>query len=78
VLRHEERGQVLGRKLDALQAERALCQRDLEDMERGLASAVEAGAETSWRISIAIPVKRSSVAWRTPRESGRQQSGWRS
>lgn len=42
--RHEERGQVLGRKLDALLAERALCQRDLEGMERGLATAVEASA----------------------------------
>jgi hypothetical protein len=37
--RHEERAQVLARKLDALQAERALCQRDLGEMERGLAAA---------------------------------------
>jgi hypothetical protein len=37
--RHEERAQVLTRKLEALQAERALCQRDLGEMERGLDAA---------------------------------------
>jgi hypothetical protein len=37
--RHDERAQVLGRKLEALLAERALCVRDLGEMERGLAAA---------------------------------------
>lgn len=34
--RHEERADVLGRKLDVLEAERGLCRRDLEAMERAL------------------------------------------
>lgn len=34
--RHEERAAVLGRKLEALEAERRLCRRDLDDMERAL------------------------------------------
>lgn len=37
--RHEERADVLGRKLEALEAERALCRRDLAEMERALATA---------------------------------------
>lgn len=37
--RHQERAEVLGRKLEALDAERALCRRDLSEMERALASA---------------------------------------
>jgi hypothetical protein len=35
-VRHEERAEVLGRKLEALRAERELCRRDLEEMERAL------------------------------------------
>jgi hypothetical protein len=38
-LRHEERAAVLDRKLEVLVAERALCKRDLEGMERALATA---------------------------------------
>jgi hypothetical protein len=38
-VRHQERAEVLGRKLDALEAERALCVRDLAEMERALATA---------------------------------------
>ena len=34
--RHQERADVLGRKLEALEAERRLCARDLEEMERAL------------------------------------------
>lgn len=34
--RHRERAAVLGRKLDALRAERRLCVRDLKEMERAL------------------------------------------
>jgi phage shock protein A len=34
--RHQERADVLARKLDALHAERDLCRRDLADMERAL------------------------------------------
>ncbi len=37
--RHQERADVLTRKLDALRAERALCRRDLADMERALLAA---------------------------------------
>ncbi len=43
--RHEERAAVLARKLDVLVAERRLCQRDLDEMERALAS-VRAAAVT--------------------------------
>lgn len=34
--RHQERAGVLQRKLEALEAERGLCRRDLSDMERAL------------------------------------------
>ncbi|NIP81374.1 MAG: hypothetical protein GWM90_20030 [Gemmatimonadetes bacterium] len=34
--RHRERADVLNRKLDALEAERGLCRRDLDEMERAL------------------------------------------
>lgn len=34
--RHRERAAVLERKLDALEAERTLCRRDLDEMERAL------------------------------------------
>lgn len=34
--RHEERAAVLGRKLEALEAERRLCRRDLDEMEKAL------------------------------------------
>lgn len=37
-VRHQERGQVLARKLEALQAERALWRRDLVEMERAMAT----------------------------------------
>ena len=36
--RHEERASVLGRKLEALEAERRLCRRDLDEMEKALRS----------------------------------------
>jgi len=36
--RHAERAEVLGRKLDALRAERELCRRDLGEMEAALQS----------------------------------------
>lgn len=36
--RHAERADVLGRKAEALEAERALCRRDLTEMERALQS----------------------------------------
>jgi hypothetical protein len=38
-VRHEERAGVLARKLEALQAEHALCRRDLAEMERAMAVA---------------------------------------
>ena len=34
--RHRERADVLARKLEALEAERALCRRDLDEMEKAL------------------------------------------
>lgn len=42
--RHRERAAVLERKADALEAERGLCRRDLEEMERALQDARPAGA----------------------------------
>lgn len=43
--RHRERADVLGRKLEALEAERGLCRRDLQEMERALQNgAVSGGA----------------------------------
>lgn len=42
--RHRERAGVLARKLEALEAERTLCRRDLDDMERALQDGRVAGA----------------------------------
>jgi hypothetical protein len=41
--RHEERAAVLARKLEVLVAERTLCRRDLDEMERALAAVRTAG-----------------------------------
>lgn len=43
-VRHEERADVLRRKLDALEAERRLCARDLAEMERALQERTTTGA----------------------------------
>lgn len=40
-VRHEERAGVLGRKLEALVAEEALCRRDLREMEGALTSVAD-------------------------------------
>lgn len=42
--RHQERAEVLGRKLDALEAERRLCIRDLGEMERALQEGAAVGS----------------------------------
>lgn len=42
--RHRERAEVLERKADALEAERGLCRRDLDEMERALREMPSAGA----------------------------------
>lgn len=46
--RHEERASVLERKLDALEAERRLCRRDLDEMEKAL----QAGREEEARAEL--------------------------
>lgn len=42
--RHQERADVLARKLEALEAERGLCRRDLGEMERAIQEGRVAGA----------------------------------
>ena len=46
--RHRERAAVLERKLEALEAERALCRRDLDEMERAL----QAGAGSATKAAL--------------------------
>jgi ABC-type phosphate transport system auxiliary subunit len=43
--RHQERADVLTRKLEALEAERRLCRRDLQDMEKAIQEGRIAGAQ---------------------------------
>ena len=69
--RHQERADVLERKLDALEAERRLCRRDLQEMEKAL----QEGRVRSARMELEdLNRHPNEDEFRDLEESGRAQS----
>lgn len=69
--RHQERAEVLEQKLDALEAERRLCRRDLQEMEKAL----QEGRVRSARMELEdLNRHPSEDEFRDLEDSGRAQS----